>query len=61
MYHGGDVAFVAEPAVSPVGDHVDVAGDVFVGDAVEHVANCGSGMWLATLGCHTEPKSLLVR
>ena len=54
MYHCGDVAFVAEPAVGPVGDHVDVAGYVFMGDTAEHVADGRDDFWLATLGCHTE-------
>lgn len=33
--YSGDIAAVAKPAVSPIGDHVDVAGDVLVWDTVK--------------------------
>lgn len=43
MYHGRDVASVAEPAVCPVGHHVDVSGDIFVRNAVKHVSDDRGG------------------
>lgn len=35
--HSRNISFVAKPAVSPVGHHIYVAGDVFVGYAIEYV------------------------